>query len=63
MNDEYWDHMGTGKDVKLKDETTHRWTKVNPISGSASNAPAEFKDFNIPAFIKNSRRRTRAAST
>jgi hypothetical protein len=53
MNDEYWDHMGTGKDVKLKDEKTHKWTRVNPISGCALDAPADLKDFTIPAFIKN----------
>ncbi|HEY4136938.1 MAG TPA: hypothetical protein VGN65_00680 [Casimicrobiaceae bacterium] len=51
MNDEFWDHLGIGKDVKWKDEQSGKWTKRNPLSGSATGGPAEFKDYNIPAFI------------
>jgi hypothetical protein len=51
MNDEFWDHLGTGKDVKWKDEKTGKWTKKNPLSGSAPDAPPQLKDYNIPAFI------------
>jgi len=53
MNDEYWDHMGTGKDLKWKDEKTGKWTRINPIGGNAEGVPEAFKDYNIPAFIKS----------
>ena len=53
MNDEYWDHMGTGKDLKWKDEKTGKWTKINPMGGNAPDIPPAFKDFNIPGFIKS----------
>ena len=52
MNDAYWEHMGKGKDFKLKDPKTGKWTKINPIGGNADVPPA-FKDYNIPAFIKS----------
>src|SRR4051812_23536489 len=53
MNDEYWSHLGTGKDLKWKDEKTGKWTKINPIGGNAPDVPAAFKDYNVPGFIKN----------
>lgn len=53
MNDEYWDHMGIGKDLKWKDEKTGKWTKINPIGGNAPGVPDAFKDYNVPAFIKS----------
>ena len=51
MNDEFWGHLGIGKDVKWKDEKTGKWTTRNPLSGSAADASAMFKDYNVPAFI------------
>jgi hypothetical protein len=51
MNDEFWDHLGIGKDVQWKDEKTGKWTKMNPLSGTSTDGPPEFKDYNIPAFI------------
>jgi len=54
MNDAFWDHLGTGKDLKWKDEKTGKWSKKNPLSGSSSaDATGAFKDYNIPAFIAN----------
>lgn len=53
MDDSYWEHMGTGKDLKWKDDETHRWLTANPLSGSAPNVPAEMKDYSIPAFLKS----------
>jgi hypothetical protein len=53
MNDEFWEHLGIGKDLKWKDEKTGKWTKVNPLSSTPADAPPQFKDFNMPAFIKS----------
>ena len=52
MNDAFWDHLGIGKDLKWKDEKTGKWLKKNPLSSTPPDMPPEFKDFNIPAFIK-----------
>jgi hypothetical protein len=48
MDDEFWDHLGTGKDVQIKDPKTGKWTKRNPI---ASTSP-DSGDISIPSFIK-----------
>src|ERR1041384_285916 len=53
MDDEFWDHLGIGKDVKWKDEKTGKWIKRNPLASSPPETPPAFKDFNIPAFIKS----------
>lgn len=52
MNDAFWEHLGIGKDVKWKDEKTGSWVKRNPIASSPEDTPAQFKDFNIPGFIR-----------
>jgi hypothetical protein len=53
MDDEFWAHLGIGKDLKLKDEKTGKWTKSNPIASTVPDAPDYLKDVNIPAFVKN----------
>ena len=53
MNDEFWQRMDTGKHIKLRDPNGHKWAKANPLSGSWTDAPADMKDYNIPAFIKS----------
>ena len=53
MDDEFWDHLGIGKDLKWKDDKTGKWLKRNPLTSAPSDMPAEFKDFTIPAFIKS----------
>lgn len=49
MDDGFWDHLGTGKDLKIKDPKTGKWTKRNPIASASPDDP----DSNIPAFIKS----------
>ncbi len=49
MDDAFWDHLGIGKDLKIKDPKTGKWTKQNPLT----SAPPEFPDVSIPAFIKS----------
>jgi hypothetical protein len=51
MDDAHWDHLGVGKDLKLKDPATGKWTRKNPIASAAPDTPPEFKDITIPAFI------------
>jgi len=51
MNDAHWDHLGVGKDLQLKDPATGKWTKKNPLASAAPDAPPEFKEITIPAFI------------
>lgn len=53
MDDEFWDHLGIGHDLKWKDEKTGKWVKRNPLSADAPDTPAPFKGFNIPDFIKS----------
>lgn len=53
MDDAFWDHLGIGKDLKWKDDKTGTWLKRNPLSSPPADMPADFKDFNIPAFIQS----------
>src|SRR4051812_4236117 len=53
MDDEFWSHLGIGKDLKWKDEQTRDWTKRNPLRSAPAGTPEAFRDFNIPAFIKS----------
>jgi hypothetical protein len=51
MNDEFWDHLGIGHDLKWKDDATGRWTKKNPLSAPPAGMPAPFNEMSIPQFI------------
>ncbi len=51
MDDAHWDHIGVGKDLKMKDPKTNKWTKRNPFSAAPADAPANEKKFTIPQFI------------
>jgi hypothetical protein len=53
MNDDFWQRMDTGKHIKLRDQRGKKWAKVNPLSGSSADAPAEMKEYTIPAFIQS----------
>ncbi|HXT16396.1 MAG TPA: hypothetical protein VN706_12240 [Gemmatimonadaceae bacterium] len=53
MDDQFWDHLGIGKDVKWKDEKTGKWIRYNPLSKIPTDGPAAMKDYNIPAFIQS----------
>jgi hypothetical protein len=53
MDDAHWDHIGVGKDLKLKDESTGKWYRKNPFASADPKAPAEMKDYNLAAFIAN----------
>ena len=53
MDDAFWDHLGIGKDLKMKDPTTGKWAKKNPIGSLPDDPKSPFKDYNIPAFIKS----------
>lgn len=51
MDDAHWDRLGVGKDLKMKDPKTKKWTKRNPLSAAPADASADEKKFTIPAFI------------
>lgn len=51
MDDEFWDHLGIGHDLKWKDDKTGKWYKRNPLASTASGAPDAMKKYTIPAFI------------
>lgn len=51
MDDAHWDHIGAGKDLKMKDPTTGKWYRRNPLARGAADGPPEFKDVSIPSFI------------
>lgn len=51
MDDAHWDHLGVGKDVKMKDPATGKWYRRNPIASAPADAPPAFKDITLPAFI------------
>jgi hypothetical protein len=53
MDDAAWDHLGLGRDLKWKDPTTGKWSKINPIANPSPDAPAEFRDINIASFVKS----------
>jgi hypothetical protein len=52
MDDAHWDHIGVGKDLKLKDPSTGKWSRRNPLSGSDPKAPPEMKNYTLPSFIQ-----------
>jgi len=53
MDDEFWDHLGIGKDLKWKDEKSGKWLKANPLASAPASASANVKEYTIPAFIKS----------
>jgi hypothetical protein len=51
MNDAFWERFKCGKENKIKDDKTKKWTTVNPVSGVQAGAPTAMADYNIPAFV------------
>jgi hypothetical protein len=51
MDDAHWDHIGVGKDLKLKDPATGKWSRRNPLTSAPPDAPPKFRDMTLPAFI------------
>jgi hypothetical protein len=51
MNDAFWSRFKVGKELKLKDEKTRKWTTVNPIASTPPGTPEKFANYNLPAFI------------
>jgi hypothetical protein len=52
MDDAHWEHIGVGKDLKMKDPKTKKWSKRNLFSAPAADAPASAKKYTIPGFIE-----------
>jgi hypothetical protein len=51
MDDAHWDHIGVGKDLKLKDSSTKKWYRKNPYAAADPKDPAEMNDYNLASFI------------
>lgn len=51
MNDEYWDGYEQGKENKLKDEKTGKWSKINPIRVSPPGTPEKWAEYNLMSFM------------
>jgi hypothetical protein len=51
MNDAYWEKYRIGKDVKLKDPKTNKWTTVNPIRVTPPDTPPRWADFSLERFM------------
>ena len=51
MNDAYWERYKIGKDVKLKDPRTKKWTTINPIRATPPDTPAKWADYSLERFI------------
>ena len=53
MDDAFWEHLGIGKDLKIKDPKTDKWVKRNPWASAEPDAKGSGKDYTIPAFIQS----------
>jgi hypothetical protein len=51
MSDAYWAQFNAGKESKLKDQATGKWTLVNPIRAFTPGTPDEWKDYNVESFL------------
>jgi hypothetical protein len=51
MNDAYWERYRIGKEVKLKDPATKKWTVINPIRVTAPGTPAKWTDYSLERFM------------
>jgi hypothetical protein len=53
MDDQFWDHLGIGKDLDWKDYKTKKYVKANPLASVPPDAPPAMKEYTIPAFIQS----------
>ncbi|MEO8032068.1 MAG: hypothetical protein ABJC74_03205 [Gemmatimonadota bacterium] len=53
MNDEYWDSYDQGKETKVKDFKTKKWSKVNPIRANAPGTPEKWADYNLMSLMQS----------
>ena len=51
MDDWYWEHFKVGKEQKLKDPTTKKWTVVNPVRATPKEAPPQYADYSLERFL------------
>jgi hypothetical protein len=51
MDDAHWEHIGVGKDLKIKDPATNKWSKINPFAKAQPTDPTGMKDYNLASFI------------
>ncbi len=51
MNDEYWAAYDIGKQTKIKDEKTKKWSVVNPVRVTPPGTPPKWADFSLERFM------------
>ena len=51
MNDAYWEKYRIGKEEKLKDPKTKKWTTVNPIRATPPDTPPKWVDYSLERFM------------
>ena len=51
MNDAFWKRFELGKELKLKDDKSKKWTTINPIASTPPGTPERWANYNLPAFI------------
>ena len=51
MNDGYWERYKIGKEVKIKDPKTKKWTAVNPIRATPPDTPPKWLDYSLERFM------------
>lgn len=51
MSDAYWERFDIGKEVKIKDPKTRKWSKVNPIRANPADTPPKWADYSLERFM------------
>lgn len=51
MDDAYWSTFEIGKHEKLKDPSTGKWAKANPIRTAPAGTPADEREYSLEGFL------------
>jgi hypothetical protein len=51
MNDAYWERYGIGKELKLKNPATKKWTLINPVRATPPDTPPKWADYSLERFL------------
>ena len=51
MSDAYWDRFEIGKQEKLKDPATKKWSRINPVRTAPPGTPPKWAAYNLTSFM------------
>ncbi len=51
MNDAFWDRFNLGKEEKLRDSATRKWSKKNPFLTTPPDTPPKYADYSLERFM------------